>query len=91
MLAAAGVAAGAGLAAPASAQGYPPHRTINIVVGFAPGGAIDLVARVVAQKLSQKLGHSYTGEKMTAGAAAGEEKFGFLNHGDRASRFERRY
>jgi tripartite-type tricarboxylate transporter receptor subunit TctC len=39
----------------ASAQGYPT-RNITIVVGFAPGGFIDSLARVVGQKLSQRLG-----------------------------------
>jgi tripartite-type tricarboxylate transporter receptor subunit TctC len=33
-----------------------PSRTITIVVGFAPGGLIDVVARLVAQKLQAKLG-----------------------------------
>ena len=38
-----------------SAQTYPA-RPITIVVGFAPGGFIDSLARVVGQKLSQRLG-----------------------------------
>ena len=44
-----------GLFGPASAQTYPT-RSITIVVGFAPGGFIDSMARVVGQKLSQRLG-----------------------------------
>lgn len=35
-----------------------PSRTITIVVGFAPGGLIDVVARVVGQKLQVKLGQT---------------------------------
>ncbi len=44
------------LALPAWAQDYPT-RSIKIVVTFTPGGASDLAARVVGQKLSDTLGH----------------------------------
>jgi tripartite-type tricarboxylate transporter receptor subunit TctC len=40
---------------PGRATTYP-SRTITIVVGFAPGGLIDVVARLVGQKLQVKLG-----------------------------------
>jgi tripartite-type tricarboxylate transporter receptor subunit TctC len=36
-------------------QSYP-SRSISIVVGFAPGGLVDSVARVIGQKLSERLG-----------------------------------
>ncbi|MGE0801699.1 MAG: Bug family tripartite tricarboxylate transporter substrate binding protein [Lautropia sp.] len=52
--AAAGVAL-CGLAATAAAVDYPT-RPITILVGFAAGGATDLVARMVGQKLSERLG-----------------------------------
>ena len=42
----------------ASAQDAWPKKSINLVVGFAPGGAIDTVARIVAQHLTQKLGQT---------------------------------
>jgi tripartite-type tricarboxylate transporter receptor subunit TctC len=39
----------------AMAQAYP-SKTIKILVGFAPGGAMDIVARTVGQKMSASLG-----------------------------------
>ena len=42
----------------AGAQEAWPKKPINLVVGFAPGGAIDTVARIVAQHLALKLGQA---------------------------------
>jgi tripartite-type tricarboxylate transporter receptor subunit TctC len=38
------------------ANGYP-RRTIRIIVGFSPGGAPDVTARILASKLSAVWGH----------------------------------
>lgn len=43
------------LCRPAAAEDYPA-RTITIYVPFAPGGYTDLLARIVAAKLTDKLG-----------------------------------
>jgi tripartite-type tricarboxylate transporter receptor subunit TctC len=45
------------LAGPSFAQTYP-DRTITMVVPFAAGGSTDLVARILAQKLSEQMGQS---------------------------------
>jgi tripartite-type tricarboxylate transporter receptor subunit TctC len=54
---AAGAALGMVLAHGAFAQAYPT-RTITMVVGFAPGGGTDTVARIVAQKVGTSVGQS---------------------------------
>lgn len=40
----------------ASAQDFPPKKTITLVVGFAAGGAADSAARLIGKKLSDNLG-----------------------------------
>jgi tripartite-type tricarboxylate transporter receptor subunit TctC len=49
-----GLCAGIG---PAEAQAYP-SRTITLVVPFPPGGSTSIVARVIADKMSELLGQS---------------------------------
>jgi tripartite-type tricarboxylate transporter receptor subunit TctC len=42
----------------AGAQGYPT-RPVRVIVGFAAGQAIDIVTRIIAQRLSERLGEQF--------------------------------
>jgi tripartite-type tricarboxylate transporter receptor subunit TctC len=54
-----------------AAQTYP-NRSVNIVIGFPPGGAIDTIARVMAPKMSADLGQPVVIEnKAGAGGVIG--------------------
>ncbi len=45
------------LALPARAQ-WAPSRSIRLVVGFTPAGTTDIAARILAERLTQRLGQS---------------------------------
>ena len=47
------------LGAPAQAQAPYPSRPVKIIAPQAPGGGVDLVARIVADRLSRGLGQSF--------------------------------
>jgi tripartite-type tricarboxylate transporter receptor subunit TctC len=56
------------VAAPAFAQGSYPAKQIKLLVGYAPGGSVDMAARVAADILTAKLGATVVVENV-AGAA----------------------
>jgi tripartite-type tricarboxylate transporter receptor subunit TctC len=45
----------AAMAAPAGAQNYP-ERLVHIINPYPPGGSVDVMARLLAQKLSRQPG-----------------------------------
>src|SRR3954471_441590 len=45
------------LSAVAQPQPYP-SKPLRIIVGFAPGGAVDTIARITAQRLTDSLGRT---------------------------------
>jgi tripartite-type tricarboxylate transporter receptor subunit TctC len=47
-----------------------PTRQIRIVVPYPPGGPTDLIARLVAQKLSERLGQSFFVENVNGASGA---------------------
>jgi tripartite-type tricarboxylate transporter receptor subunit TctC len=57
----------------ASAEGYP-SRPVHIIVGFPPGGATDVNARLIGQWLTERLGQSFIVENRPgAGSNIGTE------------------
>ncbi len=74
--AAATLSAGFALLAPlgAAAQSDYPNRPVKLIVGFAPGGSTDIVARIVAQRLGDRLGQTVVVEnKAGAGGTIGAD------------------
>src|SRR5882762_7641832 len=59
--------------APSWAQGYP-NKSVRVVVGFAAGGPTDVIARIVAQKLSDNLHQQFYVENI--GGAGGNTAAG---------------
>src|SRR3954462_14005736 len=52
-----------GLAAAAAAQDNYPSKPVKILVPYGPGGATDIVARIVVQRLTESMGQSFVVEK----------------------------
>jgi tripartite-type tricarboxylate transporter receptor subunit TctC len=57
------------LPAAALAQSPYPNRPVRIVVGFGPGSAADLTARVLAQRLSATMGQQFFVENKPGGGS----------------------
>lgn len=56
--------AGSFSAVPAGAEDYPT-KPVKLIVGFAPGGTVDVVARIIGESLSRKLGKPFVVENRT--------------------------
>ncbi len=64
---------GAGFAGPAPAQEWP-QKPIRIIVGFGAGGGTDIVSRILAQSMQEKLGQPVIVENRPgAGGTIGNE------------------
>jgi len=55
------------LAAPALAQPYP-QRTVSVIVPYPAGGSVDVVARIIVQKLNESIGANFIVENRAGGA-----------------------
>jgi len=64
--------AGSAVACPSRARAADewPSRPIRLIVGTAPGGSPDIIGRILADKLTAKLGQSVFVENLTSGAGA---------------------
>src|SRR5262245_41645737 len=65
---AAALALGAATPSSAGAQDYP-NRKLTFMVGFAPGGGIDTIARVIAQGLTEQSGYQIVIENRPGAAS----------------------
>jgi len=61
--------------AQAQAQAWPAAKAITLVVGYPPGGSVDLVARTIAEPLGKRLGAQIIVENIGgAGGTIGAQK-----------------
>lgn len=65
-LALAAVVALSALAGEVRADTYP-NRPVRIIVGYAAGGSVDIIARIIADKLSQRLGQRFLVDNQPGG------------------------
>jgi tripartite-type tricarboxylate transporter receptor subunit TctC len=50
------------LAMPALGQGAWPNRPVRVIVGFPPGGSLDVMTRLACEVMTQRLGQSFVVE-----------------------------
>jgi tripartite-type tricarboxylate transporter receptor subunit TctC len=59
----------AAVATPSLAQNKYPDRPVKIIVGFAPGGPTDIVARLIGSRLEKALGQPFVIENKPGGGS----------------------
>jgi tripartite-type tricarboxylate transporter receptor subunit TctC len=57
------------MAQPSRSEGWP-QRPVKIIVPFAPGGNTDGLARIMAQRLGEALGHAFVVENRPSGGGS---------------------
>src|SRR5437868_1201440 len=53
---------------PAQALDYP-SKAVHVIVGYAPAGATDILARLIGQRLSERLGQQFVIENRPGAAS----------------------
>jgi tripartite-type tricarboxylate transporter receptor subunit TctC len=71
-----------GCAISARAADDYPARAVRLVVPFAPGGGTDVVGRILAQQLTQRLGQSFVVDNRPAGSGIVGADFVAKSSGD---------
>ena len=63
-------AAGFAMAGIARAQAPWPNRPVRVIVGFPPGGSLDVMTRVVAERVQGRLGQPFVVETRTGASGS---------------------
>lgn len=56
-------------AAPSEAQQAYPNQRVNMLIGFAAGGFADTIGRLVATRLSERLGQTFIAQNLPGGGS----------------------
>jgi tripartite-type tricarboxylate transporter receptor subunit TctC len=71
----------------AQAESRYPDRPVRIVVPYGPGGIADVTARIVAQKLGERMGQNfYVDNRPGAGGIVADEPADAARHREMARR-----